>query len=309
LFYKPIVMEHVLEIIGTLFRITVIRYFILAGIPFALVYFLLRSKLKKAKIQAKAASRKDFIREILHSMVSSLVLSFVAFLVLFTPIRQYTLFYAAWNDFPYWWAPVSLVLSLVIHDTYFYWMHRTLHHKSIFRFTHLVHHRSTNPSPWAAYSFHTLEAFAEGGVIVVLAFVLPMHPIMLMLFTITSFVINVYGHLGYEIMPKSLRRSFLFEVINTSVHHNMHHSKFRGNYGLYFRWWDRLMGTEHPDYVTTYDRIQESRFGGSREPEKKSGVDSRESGTSLESPVKKAAVVTILLCLLSVTALAQIEGN
>jgi len=41
----------------------------------------------------------------------------------------------------------------------------------------------------------------------------------------------------------------------------MHHSKFKGNYGLYFRIWDRLMKTEHPDYVKDYDRIQERRFG------------------------------------------------
>jgi sterol desaturase/sphingolipid hydroxylase (fatty acid hydroxylase superfamily) len=40
----------------------------------------------------------------------------------------------------------------------------------------------------------------------------------------------------------------------------MHHSKFKGNYGLYFRIWDRLMGTEHPDYVSEYDRIQDQRF-------------------------------------------------
>jgi lathosterol oxidase len=254
-------MEHVWETIGSLFRVTVVRYFILAGIPFFLVYVLLGSRLKKAKIQARAAATKDFLREILHSMVSSLILAMVAFLVLYTPIHQYTLFYKHLDDYPYWWIPVSLVLSLVIHDTYFYWMHRMLHHKSIFRFAHLVHHRSTNPSPWAAYSFHLLEAIAEGGVIVVLAFVLPMHKFTLILFTITSFIINVYGHLGYEIMPKALRRTFWFEVINTSVHHNLHHSKFKGNYGLYFRWWDRLMGTEHPDYVKTYDRIQEQRFG------------------------------------------------
>ena len=50
-------------------------------------------------------------------------------------------------------------------------------------------------------------------------------------------------------------------MINTSVYHNLHHSKFKGNYSLYFRWWDKLMKTENPDYVKEYDRIQEQRFG------------------------------------------------
>jgi sterol desaturase/sphingolipid hydroxylase (fatty acid hydroxylase superfamily) len=155
----------------------------------------------------------------------------------------------------------SVALSLIIHDTYFYWIHRLLHHPVLFRHAHLVHHKSTNPSPWASYSFHLLESVLEGGILVVVAFALPIHPLALVLFIISGFIINVYGHLGYEIMPKGLRNSIWFEIINTSVHHNLHHSKFKGNYGLYFRVWDRLMGTEHPDYIKEYDRVQRNRFG------------------------------------------------
>lgn len=36
----------------------------------------------------------------------------------------------------------------------------------------------------------------------------------------------------------------------------MHHSKFKENYGLCFRVWDRLTGTENPDYDKEYDRIE-----------------------------------------------------
>jgi len=80
-----------------------------------------------------------------------------------------------------------------------------------------------------------------------------------LLFTIVAFGINVYGHLGYEIAPKWFRRTWLFEIMNTSVHHNLHHSKFIGNYGLYFRFWDRLMKTENPDYVKSYDALMAKR--------------------------------------------------
>jgi sterol desaturase/sphingolipid hydroxylase (fatty acid hydroxylase superfamily) len=153
------------------------------------------------------------------------------------------------------------VLSLIVQDTYFYWMHRLLHHKRLFRLTHLLHHRSTNPSPWAAYSFHFIESWLEGAILVVIVCVMPLHPLVFVLFTIIGLIINVYGHLGYEIAPRFLRKSFLFEIISTSVYHNMHHHKFNGNYGLYFRIWDRLLKTEHPDYVKEYDRIQKERFG------------------------------------------------
>jgi sterol desaturase/sphingolipid hydroxylase (fatty acid hydroxylase superfamily) len=144
-------------------------------------------------------------------------------------------------------------------------MHRLLHHPKLFKHAHLTHHQSTNPSPWTSYSFHFIEAWTEGAILLVITMILPMHMISILLFVIVGFIINVYGHLGYEVAPKWLRKTFLFEIVNTSVHHNLHHSKFKGNYGLYFRVWDRLMGTEHPDYVKDYDRVQQNRFGVKQE--------------------------------------------
>ncbi|RFS22574.1 sterol desaturase family protein [Chitinophaga silvatica] len=243
-----------------IFNSSVLRYFLLAGIPFIIFYKFLPAKMVSRKIQQRSASKKDFLREIWHSMQSTLVFTIITCIIMFTPVRNYTQLYTNINDFPIWYLILSVALSLVIHDTYFYWMHRIMHHKTLFNLTHLVHHRSTNPSPWTSYSFHLLEAVVEGGVLLVITVVMPMHPLSVLLFTVVAFMINVYGHLGYELMPKGFRKSPLFEVLNSSVHHNLHHSKFKGNYGLYFRVWDRLMGTEHPDYVKEYDKVQARRF-------------------------------------------------
>ena len=35
----------------------------------------------------------------------------------------------------------------------------------------------------------------------------------------------------------------------------MHHEKLRGNYGLYFNIWDRLMGTNHADYEARFREV------------------------------------------------------
>jgi sterol desaturase/sphingolipid hydroxylase (fatty acid hydroxylase superfamily) len=56
------------------------------------------------------------------------------------------------------------------------------------------------------------------------------------------------GHAGVELMPRTLADSRWFGWINATTHHDLHHSSFHHNYGLYFTWWDRLMGTEHPAY-------------------------------------------------------------
>jgi lathosterol oxidase len=254
-------MQQFIEAGIKIFSFSTLRYFILAGLPFVLFYYLLPERFKKFKIQQKVASRKDFVREIWHSMQSTLVFSLVAAVIFLTPLKQHTLIYDHLSDYPIWYIFASLLLSLIIHDTYFYWMHRVLHHKSIFKIAHVVHHKSTNPSPWTSYSFHIFEAVFEGLVLFIVVFTIPMHPLTILLFTVVGFIINVYGHLGYEIMPKGFRKTIAFEILNSSIHHNLHHSKFKGNYGLHLRFWDRIMGTEHPDYVKEYDRVQVQRFG------------------------------------------------
>lgn len=252
-------MELSLQPLG-LFLAFIIRYFVIAGIPFLIFYILFPQYFDRNKIQSRLAKSKDFLREIWHSLQTNVILASFIILILFTPIKEYTNVYFELSDFPIWWIPISIILAIILHDTYFYWMHRALHHPAIFKKAHLVHHQSTNPSPWTSFSFHFLEGFTESMIFPLIVFTLPMHPIALITFGLTIFAINVYGHLGYEIAPKWFRHTFLFEIFNTSVHHNMHHSKFKGNYGLYFRFWDRIMGTEHPDYVKEYDMLQEKRF-------------------------------------------------
>lgn len=241
--------------------INLIRYFAIAGSAFLVFYKLYPKFFLKNKIQNRKATTSDFKREILHSLQSTFILVVVGLVVLQTPLRNYTHLYSDIEAYPIWWIPVSILLSFVIHDTYFYWMHRSVHHPKLFKPIHLLHHKSISPSPWASYSFHFSEALLEAMIAPLIFILIPIHPISFVIFTFVSFIINVYGHLGYEIAPKWLRNSILFETIVTSTYHNLHHEKFKVNYGLYFRFWDRLMKTEHPDYQAFYDEIQRKRFG------------------------------------------------
>lgn len=241
--------------------LNIAKYFVLAGIPFLIFYIVFPNTFTKNKIQPRNAKRKDFIREILHSMQATFVFVGLVLLILKTPLRDYTQFYMSSTDYSMWWIPVSVLLALIIHDTYFYWMHKTVHHPTLFKRVHLVHHKSVNPSPWASFSFHFFESLLEAMVAPIILLFIPMNIAALIIFGFVSFAFNVYGHLGYEIAPKWFRHSFLFQLMVTSTHHNIHHAKFKGNYGLYFRIWDRIMETEHPDYVKEYDEIQERRFG------------------------------------------------
>lgn len=239
-----------IELIGT-------RYFLLALFSFLLFYILLRNRFLYKKIQQRFPKNKDYAREIIYSITTICIFSFVSMLVFRHPsIAPHTKLYKNINDHSMVYYVLAFPVMLFLHDTYFYFTHRLMHHKKIFNYVHLVHHQSTNPSPWAAYAFHPLEAFIEIGILFVFMFTLPLHPTHVLIFFFFMIVYNVYGHLGYELYPKGFSKSIVGRWINTSVNHNQHHQYFKGNYGLYFLFWDRMLGTIREDYDARFEEVK-----------------------------------------------------
>ena len=252
-------MENIssLEFLFYVFTANISRYLIISGSFFLVFYFLIKKRWQHKKLQAKFPKNKDYFREISYSILTLCVFVSIAFLIFRSPLAVYTLRYnnIAELGWGYWWF--SVVAMIFIHDTYFYWTHRAMHHPKLYRFVHLVHHQSQNPSPWAAFAFHPLEAVVEAGIVFVIAFILPFHGTALLAFLIFMTFYNAYGHLGYELYSKRFLRSSLGRWLNTSVAHNQHHEKFNGNYGLYFLFWDRWMGTLREDYDTQCVKVDQ----------------------------------------------------
>lgn len=143
-----------------------------------------------------------------------------------------------------WWLPVSLLVYLFAHDTWFYWTHRWMHAPRPFRIAHAVHHASRPPTAWAAMAFHPVEALTGAVVIPALVFLVPIHVGVLALVLTIMTVMGVTNHMGWEIFPRALVHSRLGGWLITASHHQLHHERYRCNYGLYFRFWDRLCRTD-----------------------------------------------------------------
>ncbi|MFA7597170.1 MAG: sterol desaturase family protein [Novosphingobium sp.] len=158
--------------------------------------------------------------------------------------RGWTLIYTHWSDYPLWYLPVSLFAYLFLHDSWFYWTHRWLHRPAPFRLAHAVHHASRPPTAWAAMNFHPIEALTGAVVIPALVFLIPIHIAMLGTVLAIMTVMGVTNHMGWEIFPRRVVHSRLGGWIITASHHQRHHELYRCNYGLYFRFWDRLCGTD-----------------------------------------------------------------
>jgi Delta7-sterol 5-desaturase len=232
------------------------RYFVFAGLIWFIWYVIFKKKIFYKKIQTRLPANKDYRREIFYSILTMFIFALVSALILGTPFRKYTQFYTDIHQHSVLWFWLAFPLMLIVHDSYFYWTHRLMHHPFLFKSFHLLHHKSTNPSPWAAYAFYPTEAFTEAGIFLVLMLIMPLMKIHLFFFFLFMISYNVYGHLGWELYPKGFSKTAFGKWINTSVNHNQHHQYFKGNYGLYFLWWDRWMHTIREDYDEKFDEVK-----------------------------------------------------
>ncbi len=156
----------------------------------------------------------------------------------------WTQIYTDISAYPLWYLPLSLFAYLFAHDTWFYWTHRWMHIPKWFRIAHAVHHDSRPPTAWAAMSFHPIEALTGAIVIPLLVLFIPIHISMLALVLTTMTVMGVTNHMGWEMFPKWIVHSWLGKHVITASHHQRHHDEYLCNFGLYFRFWDRLCGTD-----------------------------------------------------------------
>ena len=229
------------------------RYF-LCVLPFWFFFYKLQSRRSKF-LYKKIPSPETQKTEIFWSFVSSLIFAGagVAMGIFWqSGVSQiYLLFDAGLGFWGLLYLPISAFLLAVLHDTYFYWMHRALHHKAIYHRFHKIHHNSLEPSPWASFSFHPIESFLNALFLPIAILILPLHPVVI-IFHLTLMTISaIINHLGYEIYP---RWSVLHFV--GALHHSEHHRVFKANYGLFFTWWDRLCGTETQDFLPRYDLLE-----------------------------------------------------
>ena len=235
-------------------------YFLFAGMLYYLCWMRFAGNLKNRRIQVK---RRTFAPQIRHDVLFSLQSIFLSSILLSFLFAAhelgYTRIYHADSNHSLGYTLFSLILVLVIDDAFFYWSHRLMHHRRLFRLFHKEHHHSTDPSPFTSLAFQPLETLVENVVGMALPFVLPIHWNVILIWQTISFANNFLAHLGYEFYPHYWLKVPLLRLKTTSTHHNMHHRLFNGNYGLYFTIWDKLMGTEFPNYAETFSELHSRR--------------------------------------------------
>lgn len=254
---SPVVLRSE-AVFATVYVTNLIRYLVAAGGAFLLFYVLLRRTGWVTPIQQKLAESPDIRREIFYSIASLTIFAGVGVVVYLGKIAGVLHFYYGGNPLVSYYFWFSVVAMILIHDAWFYWTHRLLHTKLLYSKVHRIHHLSHNPTPWAAFAFHPVEAFIQAMVLPIAAIFLPMHPLTVIFWMLYMTGMNVFGHLGFELFPHWFLRSRFSNWHNTGVHHNMHHRCVSSNFGLYFNLWDQWFGTNHPNYQAEFERVTAS---------------------------------------------------
>ena len=136
--------------------------------------------------------------------------------------------------------PVLFVAWLLLipfwREFHFYWIHRFIHWKPLYRFVHYLHHKNVNPIPWSGMAMHPVETLLYLSVVTI-HWVVPSHPFHFLFNLLHTALSPVCGHHGFEgpILEGTWPTGSYF--------HYLHHRYFECNYGESTLPLDKWFGT------------------------------------------------------------------
>ncbi len=247
--------KSLLGLFAEVFGADLLRYVVGAGGVYVIVNLGLAARLASQKIRASGPVHGQIFRELLASLRTVAIFAAVGTMIGLGSRAGMIEIYGEIADYGRVYFVASIVILIVAHDAWFYWSHRLLHHRALFRRLHMLHHRSHNPTPFTSYSFDIGEAVVNAAFLPLILLLLPAHPVALFVFVTHMILRNALGHCGIEVFPAAQSGKPLFGWLTSVTHHDLHHAHGRWNMGLYFTWWDRWMGTEHPDYHERFAEV------------------------------------------------------
>lgn len=202
----------------TLYYNSIIIYTILG-----LGFYLLSERHKKTTIKFK-----DLITDYILSLIT--IYFIIWYKIIF--ITDKGLYIQSLFDYIF-----KLFGIVIIHDIYFYFIHRLMHISIIYNISHYVHHTSKPITPFTALAFHPIEILLELGFIPSVLYFLKVNQLHFISYFILQMIHNFYIHSRLELFKSN-------KYIITSLDHWNHHNYNTFNYGLYFSYLDNFFGTK-----------------------------------------------------------------
>lgn len=118
----------------------------------------------------------------------------------------------------------EFIISIIVVEAGFYYVHRGLHYPSFYKHVHKFHHEWQAPISLTILYVHPIEHFLV-NVIPILAgpWILGSHPSFTWFWIVFSLVVGMSNHSGWY---------YIVNLLGPPLFHDFHHHLFIGNYGL-----------------------------------------------------------------------------
>lgn len=223
---------------------------------YALLHYAVGPSIPHRKIVPLVVTPEQNRTDFRQSLISQFIFVICGLMMWWLYNQGYSRIYEGLNDLGLTYYVVSFFILHVLHDTYFYWTHRAFHEVSWLKRLHVAHHTSRAPTALSATSFSWGEALVQGLFYVLVITFVPLHWSMVIFFYVAVAWISMIGHCGFEFWPNSLYRFPYGFTFNSLSAHNLHHFYGRGNYSLYYRFWDEVCDTNHPETYNFFYKKQ-----------------------------------------------------
>ncbi len=228
-------------------------YFVTASGAYYLFYSIMgKGHPQKPSTLKRKASNESIAGDVKRSILSVIFFAFGAACFMACYNWGVTKVYTPWGVKDLGYLIFSYTLVLLLQDAYFYFTHRLFHIPLLFKRFHRGHHLSSPPTPWTFFALEPIEAITQVTFLVVITFVIPLHLSVLIAILLTMTVWAMGNHLGCHIVPRSPQSRWWGQWCIGSAHHLVHHSRYTHHFGLYFTFWDRIMGTQDAIYEATF---------------------------------------------------------
>ncbi|QRK10827.1 sterol desaturase family protein [Archangium violaceum] len=237
-----------IAVCSTLLSITA---FLAFALPWTWVAYKNPESLKKYRVQGRDFPvRRWFVPSLQRFAFNNLV-SFMSVLVSW-PLLRLSGIHS--GELPPWYVIVGqIAFFIVLDDFLYYWMHRALHTRWLYKHIHSVHHRITTPFALTGNYMHAVEFMLTSTLVMMGPALVGAHVVTLWAWIVFRQLEAADGHSGYDV---PWNPALLVPFYKGPVYHDFHHRRFFGNYAGFFSYLDKLFGGTYSKGYEEYRRAQ-----------------------------------------------------
>jgi len=224
--------------------------FLLFSLPWTWVAYKDPEGLRKYRVQGREFPIKRWFWPSLGRFLVNGFLSFLSLVLVWPLIRNLPGIHT--GELPPWYVVVGqIAFFIVLDDFLYYWMHRALHTRWLYKHVHAVHHRITTPFALTGNYMHAVEFVLTSTLVLTGPSLVGAHVVTLWIWVVFRQFEAADGHSGYDV---PWNPGLLVPFYKGPAYHDFHHRRFFGNYAGFFAYLDKLFGGTYSKGYEEYRR-------------------------------------------------------